>query len=131
MKNKDDIQQIVELESDIQFYTQEINFLLKVLAKEYTISITHREIVKLLDSYWKELEKNVGKLKSLETEIKKSKVETIFLCKHEINLLLPRPDEKKIFSEYRSIISSLKNIKRNLYNYMESNERRKIALAIG
>jgi hypothetical protein len=131
MENKDDIQQkYIELESDIQLYKQEIKFLLKVLAREYTISITHLGIVKLLDAYWKEFEKSIEKLKNLETEIKKSKQETIFLCKHEINLLLPNLDEKKIFTEYRTIVNSLMNIKKNLYNYIESDERHKVALSV-
>ncbi len=121
----------VELESNIQFYKQEINFLLKILTKEYSISIAHEKIVKLLDSYWKAFEKYYQELEELEGGIKIEENKILFLCKNEEGQLpLDEIDEEKLLNTYSKIIISLNNLKENLYKYMESDMKHKLTLSL-
>ncbi len=132
MENIDELhRKYVTLESNIQFYKQEINFLLKILTKEYSISITNEKIIKLLDSYWKEFEKHHNELETLEAEIKKEAHEISSLYKNEEhNISQYKFDEKKLFNKYSKIISSLKILKEHLYNYMESDMKHKLTLRL-
>jgi hypothetical protein len=120
----------IELKSNIQFYKQEINFLLKILTKEYTISITDKEIVKLLDSYWKEFEKYLQKLEGLELNIKYQELEILSFYKNNGNEPKKEIEEEKIATQYLSIVNSLKTIKESLYNYLESDLKRKLNLSL-
>lgn len=117
-----------DLEADIQFYKQEINFLLKTLTKEYSICMTHQPSVKLLDSYWKEFEKYKHKLTELEHTIHVQKQELVLFCKKK--LTFSEAEEKKISAEFHTIIQSLKKIKKNFYNYLESDLKHKITFSL-
>lgn len=117
-----------ELEADIRFYKQEINFLLKTLTKEYSICMTHQPSVKLLDSYWKEFEKYKHKLNELELTLQAQKQDLVLFCKKKLSY--DETEEKKMMAEFYNIIQSLKKIKTNFYNYLESDLKHKIAFSL-
>jgi hypothetical protein len=108
------------IESNIKFYSLEINFLLKILTHEYAI-MASKDKIKILDTFWKAFEKYSIRLKKLSDEIKKE--EQDFLLMYESNnedTESGKAKEEYIISEFSVIQDELKLLKQSLYDYLEN-----------
>ncbi len=108
------------LESNIKFYSQEINFLLKTLTKEYAI-MASKDKIKTLDAFWKEFEKHASGLQRLSNEIKKDEGEIYSMYTNSTEYIVKNTSrEEQLMSEFLIIISELKLLKQSLYDYLEN-----------
>jgi hypothetical protein len=108
-----------EIESEIAFMKQEIQFFLKLLSKQYAISINCCK-VKLLDGYWKEFEKYKAKLEEVESVVKQN--EHSFADASAVTGSDPDSlwvaDGKNIYQEFYEVIKNIRTLKESFYAYM-------------
>ncbi len=102
------------LVSDIKLYKQEIQFLLKIITRQYASSMNRKEI-KLLDTYWIEFEECRSKLELMEEELMSPESLSGVLSKNSL-------DNHTISTELQRITVSLKGMKSSLYTYLENPE---------
>jgi hypothetical protein len=108
----------LELESDLLFYKQEISFLLKIIAPEYSKSVSIEKI-KLLDSYWKEFEKYYKKLEQLISEIKEHEYNLSLVYRENFKQMLStKLTETGIVVEYINLRNALRAVKASLYDFL-------------
>lgn len=108
------------IESNIKFYSQEINFLLKILTREYAI-MANKSKIKILDSFWKEFEKYAIRLNALSNEIKKDEQDFYRMStNNKEDLEKNTKNEEHYISECSAIIDELKLLKQSLYDYLEN-----------
>jgi hypothetical protein len=108
------------LESNIRFYALEINFLLKILTREYGI-MASKEKIKMLDSFWKEFEKYGIKMCMLSEKIQKKEHGLhVMYAKNPENTPENISREETIMSEFSATVDELKLLKQSLYDYLEN-----------
>lgn len=113
-----------QLISEISFLQNEIKFFLKLLSKEYAVSI-NEEKLKLLDAYWKEFETCIEQLLKLERRIRlEEKGLADFLydrpdCSYKFTM----NDNQDLFSEFFNILDKVKTLKKSFYEYMSGDKR--------
>ncbi|HEY8401463.1 MAG TPA: hypothetical protein VIK89_09390 [Cytophagaceae bacterium] len=110
----------IELLSDIRFYNNEIDFLLRLINGEYKCAFSSREKIKALDAYYIEFEKYKSKLERLGKEIEEHENLLSWFCKEDLVDVEKThlKDEKEIFNYYYQIIKELKVLKESLYNFI-------------
>lgn len=102
--------------SELNFLKKEIEFLLKIVQKGYSVS-ANMEKVKLLDAYWIGFEKNLDKLSDLSNTI--SKEEKNIAALYQNNLI---DEEKTLFREdglmgqFYRIYKEVKTLKDSFYD---------------
>lgn len=114
-------QEYTLLESEIRFYTLEINFLLKILTREYGIMLDQKKI-KALDAFWKEFEKYSGELKQLNEKIREREYNLANLYKDKTGSVLKENQyEAQLSAEFTDIHKKIKILKETLYDYLDNN----------
>lgn len=110
----------IELISDINFINQEINFLLKLIKKEFSLSNKDNEKAKALTAYELEFNKCLDQLSALKSEILTHEKNLSLVFKDDlIHFEKTRlKDEDKLIAEYYDLKKKNRTLKESLYSFI-------------
>jgi hypothetical protein len=105
--------------SEIKFLKTELKFLLKLINREYAISIDNTKI-RVLDGYYIRFEENIGALEKLSKDINEEEKDLKNLYKNELIDLenTEFKDWEKTDFEIIRILKETKVLKESFYDFM-------------
>lgn len=107
-----------ELLSEIGFLKKEVDFLMSMLRKSYSATLTMNGI-RQLDRMWKGFEENIQRMEALQGLIIVGDKDDLNREKSDFSL-----DDESIISEFYRISGALRSVKENFYDYMSGKSGR-------